>query len=92
MPQQSHQTPSCPPQNWGRKQLEKLEQHMVVVGVGGVKKADNRVTLLTPHTLSLPATVVSNPTFFLTISVPKKVPRATDDCLPQPVGQVEDPC
>lgn len=38
----------------------------------GREEADSRVTLLTPHTLSLPATVVFKSYFFLPISVPKE--------------------
>jgi len=37
MPQQSPDTLFPTPEQ-GRRQLEKLEQHMMVVGVGGVKK------------------------------------------------------
>lgn len=73
MPQQSPDTLFPTPEQ-GRKQHEKLEQHMVVVGGGGagVKKQMARFTLLTPHTLSLPATVVFKFYFFLPISVPKE--------------------
>lgn len=67
----SQQTPSPHPRA-GRKQLEKLEQHMVVVGGVGVRKQMARFTLLTPHTLSLLTTAVFKFYFFLPISVPKE--------------------